>query len=122
MTDKFHDVIVPRIVAKMTRRAEVGLQQYGHDTTRNDFTLRDWIVEAIDEQIDNIQYLEMALDKLPDPARCPQCAYLQNKLDRHECRIPMPPESSRRFYAYLRNFDQMDHYERWEKLHPEEGK
>jgi len=43
---------------------------------------------------------------------CPRCAYLENKIDRHECRDHN--ETRKNFYAYLHNYQQYFHFMRWE--------
>ncbi len=61
--DQFHDKNVARVVEKMEKRAALGLAKYGHDTTRNDFTLVDWLLELQAELMDGVVYIEAALNK-----------------------------------------------------------
>ena len=63
-TDQFHDKNVEAVLKKMKKRAALGLSKYGTDTTRNDFTLRDWLVEQQAELMDAVIYIEAALNKL----------------------------------------------------------
>ena len=62
--DQFHDKNVEAVIKKMKKRAALGLTKYGADTTRNDFTLRDWLVEQQAELMDAVIYIEAALNKL----------------------------------------------------------
>ena len=63
-TDKFHDRNVAAVREKMKKRAEVGLKKYGQDTTREDFTLNDWLNELQQELMDATVYIEAVMHKL----------------------------------------------------------
>ncbi len=63
------------------------------------------------------------LKQLKEPREkkpCAHCVYLQNQIDRHECRTYV---GSLRFYQYLANFELTEHYERWDIMNrgQEEG-
>lgn len=52
------DSIVTSIIDKIASRAEIGFNKYGTDMDRTDLSIINWIDHAIEEQMDNIIYLE----------------------------------------------------------------
>ncbi len=111
MTDKFHDENVEVLIAKIRARSVAGQKAHGQNTERDDFGVREWTLEAHEELIDLCVYMQAMINKLP-PGGCPQCHYLQNKIDRHECRAAIVP--NRKWAQYLKNFQLTGHYDRWE--------
>ncbi len=51
------DPNVDTAVALLRAREMAGIHEYGVDTTRPDYSLADWLDEAIKEQADGLIYL-----------------------------------------------------------------
>lgn len=116
MTTKFHDKNVSAVANKLQARADKGLATYGTNTERDDYNFLDWLRELQEELMDAVVYVEASMGAINEgPRHCPQCNYLQNKIDRHECRQgqSMMNIGTLQFYQYLQNFDLVDHFERW---------
>jgi hypothetical protein len=52
------DYIVDSVVDKFISRSNVGKAKYGTTLDREDWSLEQWIDAAIEEQMDNILYLQ----------------------------------------------------------------
>jgi hypothetical protein len=55
------DSIVDSIIDKFVERATFGKEKYSTDLDRTDLTLEDWLEHSIQEQLDNILYMQKAL-------------------------------------------------------------
>ena len=60
------DSIVQTIVDKFIARAEMGKKKYGVTLDRDDLTLEDWLINALEEKMDEILYLQKALKVLQE--------------------------------------------------------
>ena len=58
------DSIVDSIIDRFVERAQVGMQKYGTNLDRTDLSLEQWLEHSIEEQLDNILYMQRALKKL----------------------------------------------------------
>jgi hypothetical protein len=58
------DSIVDSVIDKFVERAQVGIKKYGTNLDRNDLSLEQWLEHSIEEQLDNILYLQRALKEL----------------------------------------------------------
>ena len=58
------DSIVDSIIDRFVERAQVGMKKYGTNLDRNDLSLEQWLEHSIEEQLDNILYLQRALKEL----------------------------------------------------------
>ena len=53
-----NDTIVSNVIFKLVQRSIIGQQKYGTTLQENNLDLVQWIDHAIEEQMDNILYLE----------------------------------------------------------------
>jgi hypothetical protein len=58
------DSIVDSIIDKFVERATFGKQKYGTDLDRTDLFLEDWLEHSIQEKLDDILYMQKALQTL----------------------------------------------------------
>jgi len=58
------DSIVDSIIDKFVERATFGKQKYGTDLDRTDLSLEDWLEHSIQEKLDDILYMQKALQIL----------------------------------------------------------
>lgn len=58
------DPVVGRVITKLRERSRRGVAEYGHDLTRDDYTLKDFLLELQTELLDGSNYAEAALHKL----------------------------------------------------------
>jgi len=58
------DSIVDSIIDKFVERATFGKQKYGTDLDRTDLSLEDWLEHSIQEKLDDILYMQKALQTL----------------------------------------------------------
>ena len=58
------DSIVDSIIDRFVERAQVGMQKYGTNLDRTDLSLEQWLEHSIEEQLDNILYMQRALKEL----------------------------------------------------------
>ena len=58
------DSIVDSIIDRFVERAQVGMQKYGTNLDRTDLDLEQWLEHSIEEQLDNILYMQRALKEL----------------------------------------------------------
>ena len=58
------DSIVDSIIDKFVERAQVGMKKYGTNLDRTDLNLEQWLEHSIEEQLDNILYMQRALKEL----------------------------------------------------------
>jgi hypothetical protein len=61
---KVTDSIVDSIIDEFVQRATIGKQKYGTDMDRNDLSLEDWLEHSIQEKMDDILYMQKALQVL----------------------------------------------------------
>lgn len=57
-TIKKTDSVVDSTIDQFIKRADLGKNKYGVDLDREDLSLIDWIDHAIEEQMDNLLYLQ----------------------------------------------------------------
>lgn len=58
------DSIVDSIIDRFVERAQVGMRKYGTNLDRDDLSLEQWLEHSIEEQLDNILYMQRALKEL----------------------------------------------------------
>jgi hypothetical protein len=58
------DSIVDSIIDKFVKRATFGKAKYNTDLDRQDLTLEDWLEHSIQEKLDDILYMQKALQVL----------------------------------------------------------
>jgi hypothetical protein len=58
------DSIVENVIERFRDRSEVGIKKYGTTLERDDFSLYDWLVEAQQEAMDYVLYLEAAKNNI----------------------------------------------------------
>jgi len=58
------DSIVDSIIDRFVERAQVGMRKYGTNLDRTDLNLEEWLEHSIEEQLDNILYMQRALKEL----------------------------------------------------------
>ena len=58
------DSIVDFIIDRFVERAQVGMKKYGTNLDRTDLSLEEWLEHSIEEQLDNILYMQRALKEL----------------------------------------------------------
>jgi len=58
------DSIVERNVDALRARAAAGFIKYGTTLERQDLTLRDWLQHALEEVLDQANYLQAAIQKI----------------------------------------------------------
>ena len=59
------DTNVEAVRTKLRERAALGLRKYGVDTTRKDYTRKDWLIHAQMEAMDFAVYLERLIQDEP---------------------------------------------------------
>lgn len=62
------DPNVKRVILRMRQRTAEGMEEYGVDTTREDYGLIDWLAEVRDESLDRAVYAEAAIQSGVDVA------------------------------------------------------
>ena len=58
------DSIVDSIIDKFIQRSVVGKAKYGTDMDRKDLSLTEWLQHSIEEKMDDILYMQRALNEL----------------------------------------------------------
>ena len=58
------DSVVDSIIDKFVERATFGKKKYNTDLDRQDLTLEDWLEHSIQEKLDDILYMQKALQTL----------------------------------------------------------
>jgi len=58
------DSIVDSIIDRFVERSQVGMKKYGTNLDRTDLNLEQWLEHSIEEQLDNILYMQRALKEL----------------------------------------------------------
>ena len=58
------DSILDSIIDRFVERAQVSMQKYGTNLDRTDLNLEQWLEHSIEEQLDNILYMQRALKEL----------------------------------------------------------
>lgn len=58
------DAIVEKNVALLRARSEVGIRKYGTTLERDDLELLDWLRHALEETLDQANYLQAAITRL----------------------------------------------------------
>ena len=58
------DPVIEQLVAELRRRSAVGLKKYGVPLSREDLTLKDWLKHALEETLDEAEYLQAAINSL----------------------------------------------------------
>ena len=76
MADETDDRAVRNLIQRHCDRATKGYEKYGTTTNREDLSLRDWVLHALEEQMDSCIYLEKMLEKI-DNAPLEVRAYLE---------------------------------------------
>lgn len=67
------DPIVEMVCAQLRARSALGQQKYGCTLDRADYQMRDWLVHALEEELDKVLYLQAALyclERLEAGHRC----------------------------------------------------
>ena len=58
------DSIVESVREQLLKRSELGIKKYGVTLDRTDLTLLDWLEHAKQESLDQVLYLERAIQEL----------------------------------------------------------
>ena len=58
------DSIVDSVIDKFVERATFGKKKYNTDLDRSDLSLEDWLEHSIQEKLDDILYMQKALQTL----------------------------------------------------------
>lgn len=67
----FHEPGINGLCEKFISRADIGMKKYGVNTDRMDLSRLDWIMHAIEEQMDSVIYLTRCSKELhPWGHRC----------------------------------------------------
>lgn len=67
------DTIVESVRQQLLERSNVGIQKYGVTLDRTDLSLLDWLEHAKQESLDQVLYLERAIQELKKiPQEIPQ--------------------------------------------------
>jgi hypothetical protein len=86
--------IEKELIDLISQRAAKGLKEYGATLERDDYTLEQWLDEAIPEQIDNLLYLLAFKHRYLKLLRSLEQTVKQNNtlINEHgiECPLPLP--------------------------------
>jgi len=52
------------VIKDMIAREQLGIKKYGTTIDRDDYSLKDWLQHALEEQIDSVLYLKKAIQQL----------------------------------------------------------
>lgn len=63
------DPVVAAVRADLLRRSELGIAKYGMTLDRTDLSLRDWLVHAYEETLDQANYLKRAIMEIDSVQR-----------------------------------------------------
>jgi hypothetical protein len=58
------DKVVEQIVISFVNRSELGIKKYGKTLDKNELPLIDWLQHSIEEKMDDILYMQRALNEL----------------------------------------------------------
>lgn len=61
------DSVVSKVVKEFQERSDLGIKKYGTTLDRNDLPLRDWLVHAKEEMMDQLLYIQRAIDEIDLP-------------------------------------------------------
>jgi hypothetical protein len=58
------DQVVEQIKKRFDERSEAGIKKYGTTLDKNDLQLKEWLQHSIEEKMDDILYMQRALNEL----------------------------------------------------------
>ena len=58
------DKVVEQIVNSFVNRSELGIKKYGKTLDKNKLSLLEWLNHSIEEKMDDILYMQRALNEL----------------------------------------------------------
>jgi len=58
------DSVVDQIIDEFVSRHQIGKAKYGTDMDRTDLSLKEWLQHSIEEKMDDILYMQRALNEL----------------------------------------------------------
>ena len=58
------DKVVEQIVNSFVNRSELGIKKYGKTLDKNELLLIDWLQHSIEEKMDDILYMQRALNEI----------------------------------------------------------
>ena len=61
------DSVVSKVVKEFQERSDLGIKKYGTTLDRNELPLRDWLVHAKEEMMDQLLYIQRAIDEIDLP-------------------------------------------------------
>jgi len=61
------DSVVSKVVKEFQERSDLGIKKYGTTLDRNDLPLREWLVHAKEEMMDQLLYIQRAIDEIDLP-------------------------------------------------------
>jgi len=64
MESKEKDRVVEQVKAMFDKRSELGIKKYGFTLDKNKLSLKEWLQHSLEEQMDNILYLQRAINEL----------------------------------------------------------
>ena len=60
MQDKIVEIVVNRFI----QRSELGIKKYGTTLDKNELPLIDWLQHSIEEKMDDILYMQRAIEEI----------------------------------------------------------
>jgi hypothetical protein len=60
MTDRIVEIVVNRFI----HRSELGIKKYGTTLDKNELPLIDWLQHSIEEKMDDILYMQRAIEEI----------------------------------------------------------
>lgn len=63
---KTEDPIVLKVMEDLNRRSILGLNTYGTNLLRKDYSLKDWLTELYNELLDGANYIQAAIHKIDE--------------------------------------------------------
>jgi hypothetical protein len=61
------DSVVSKVVKEFQDRSDLGIKKYGTTLDKNELPLRDWLVHAKEEMMDQLLYIQRAIDEIDLP-------------------------------------------------------
>ena len=58
------DRVVEQVKAMFDKRSQLGIKKYGTTLDKNKLPLKEWLQHSLEEQMDNILYLQRSINEL----------------------------------------------------------
>jgi len=62
----YQDKVVQEVVNNFLKRSELGVKKYNTTLDQNKLPLKEWLQHSIEEKMDDILYMQRALNELTD--------------------------------------------------------